>query len=71
MWGRFRGYSATRRTTVGEQGVTGSDQKRSSVPKRTILHDGRLQLGIVTTWPENSNTLRQAVEKTVSTIEVD
>ncbi len=71
-WGRFQGYSVTRRKSVAGRGVSGrADHDRPAFGKSTMLHDGRLQLGIVVTWPEESETLQRAVEKIVSTLQVD
>ena len=72
-WDRFTGYSVTHRKMVSELGVSGAsgDHERPALSKSATLHDGRLQLGVITTWPEGSDDLRQAVEKIASTMQVE
>jgi hypothetical protein len=64
-WGRFRGFSATRRHVEHAADQGSEDIERPAFMRSTFLHDGRLQVGITVTWPEGSDPLEAVVDKVV------
>jgi hypothetical protein len=64
-WGRFKGFSATRRHVEHGPDQGSEDIERPAFMRSTFLHDGRLQVGITVTWPEGSGPLEAAVDKIV------
>ena len=66
----FHGFSVTRRKEITTDPVTGRALLSALVAreKHTVLHDGTLQVYIVTTWPEASPGLEHVVGGVVRSV---
>lgn len=69
--GRFEGYRITRDHVVHGRDQDHKDINRPALVRQVMLHDGRLQVGIVMLWPKDSEPLRLTVEKILDTLEID
>ena len=61
----LRGFTVTRRDDLQRDPESNSAGVGGAVVasvRRTVLYEGRLQIVIVSTWPENSLDLREAVD---------
>ena len=69
----MRGFYVTRRNDLQMNPDTNSVGIGAVVaPERhTVLHDGQRQIFIVSTWPEDSEDLKRAVEAVVESIELN
>ena len=68
-----RGFSVTRRNDLQVDPQTGRAGIAAVVaPERhTVLHDGKRQIYIISSWPEDSEDLQRAVDTVVESIEVN
>lgn len=69
----IRGFSVTRRRELAVDPETNAAGLAAIVApeRRTVLHDGRRQIYILSSWPEDSPQLERAVDAVVKSIELD
>ena len=69
----IRGFSVTRRTDLAIDSETHAAGVAAIVaPQRlTVLHDGRRQIYILSSWPEDSPQLERAVDAVVKSVRLD
>lgn len=68
----LRGFTVTRRNdTILDRQAEGAGAAAIVAPERhTVLHDGRRQIYVISSWPEDSEDLKRAVDTVVESIEV-
>jgi hypothetical protein len=68
-----RGYFVTRRRELMLDSVTNKAGYAAidAPERRTVLHDGRRQVYVLSSWPERSSQLRCAVDAVVNSIELE
>jgi hypothetical protein len=71
--GGLPGFSVTRRREVQIDSETGQAVVRSSahLERHTVLHDGRVQIYVVSTWPEEPPELGHIVHAAVRSVRVE
>lgn len=69
----LRGFSVTRRAerAIDRETHTAGPAAMIAPERQTVLHDGRRQVYIHSSWPERSSQLERAVDAVVKSIELD
>ena len=69
----IRGYSVTRRNDIQVDSRDGRAGIAAVVAPEchTVLHDGKRQIYIISTWPEKSEDLQRAVDAVVESIQIN
>jgi hypothetical protein len=60
--GRFRGFRVTRRVNQWNRNPDTGRLEQSLLRRETVLHDGRYQVLLTASWPEDSEPLRRSVD---------
>ena len=68
--GRFRGFSVTRNHVVHGPRQGFADRSRPALTRFGILHDGDVQMGVIATWPDDSEPLKAAVDSVLESVTV-
>ena len=68
----LRGFSITRRSDLQEnkQYMEVGIAAMIAPERHTVLHDGRRQVYVISSWPEDSEDLKRAVDAVVESIEI-